>query len=312
MLWAEPAKVDALLSTSEWAAAALVSIWSANYLPSTGWSAPQKVFEGREFIWPSWPIWKEGRVVGSANRSAAASTTIVFPVAEFSSTLPRKILLLRLAGDRWVQDSVSSTMIGAPVSPSFASNGAMEFLTFLGPDPQAQSDENSVLFQRSSDGGQSWSALRVIDRSGANPAYDAQLAMGSDGVLHLTWLKKGTNGLLAVLHSASRDGGATWSPIERSARSSLVQELRTIVDACGILHAIFQDVSESGIRSHVVHQIWDGRWRTPTKPFDERYTRSASIALSVEGNPLLVFLRSNSKLGADGKWHPYFSELMRR
>jgi hypothetical protein len=312
LLWAEPSTQGRLLATDEWGSAQVVTIWAATYTPSIGWTSPERVLEGRPFVWTQTHIWKEQAIGKGTGGAMRAGGVIALPVALFVPELYSPLLLLRLTDDRWIVDSIPNKVMGGKSSPSFASIGPREFIAYLGPDPAAQRDANSVIFQSSTDGGRTWSTASVVSRSGTQPAYDVQISVGKGGAVHLTWLQSTGNDTATLRHSVSYDNGASWStPDGYGGAPAARNELRTVVDACGALHAVFENWSDGGNHSHLEHIVWAGGWQAPTRLFDGWYSRSAELALTSHGDPILVFVRSIATQGVGSAFEPVYSEFRR-
>jgi BNR repeat protein len=75
---------------------------------------------------------------------------------------------------------------------------------------------SAIMFSRSTDGGQTFSAPKRVSPDGAGEAFEAHIATDNSGNIHITWVSE-SEGDLRAIYSRSTDGGQTFSaPIEVS------------------------------------------------------------------------------------------------
>ena len=152
----------------------------------------------------------------------------------------------------------------------------------------------------------------VVSRSGTQPAYDVQVALGKHGAIHLAWLQstKGDSGTLR--HSVSYDDAASWSVPDSNEALAPRNELRTVMDSCGVLHAVFENRTEGGNRSYLEYTTWADGWQTPSRLFRGWYSMSAELALSARSEPIIVFMKSTGAPGTESPLETVYSEYRRR
>jgi len=291
ILWAEPLGGYQRLASDMWPPHRLGSIWTARYRSSTGWSTPEKLFDdGKQLLWEPGSV-SDGAMAGVARRwDSSTSHDIGIAFATFTGEYRQPVRLLRLRSQQWLVDSVANTALGGAAQASYGANGSGEYVAYLGIDPSAQADVNSVLFQRSADSGKTWSSPRVVSRSGSTPAHDLQLVSGADGLLHLVWFQTVSGQNVLLRHAQSRDGGTTWSAVDDDATSSPRMRLRAVADACGALHVVYEDWSEGPAYIRIAYRTWKNGWSHTEYPFAGWFGQTPALSVSVTGRPLMAFL----------------------
>jgi hypothetical protein len=288
VLWAEPRGEYQRVDTDHWPRNPPV-IWAARFDAASGWSIPEKVYDGKNLNWPAGPLVRNLRIAESNGVDRNGDGHIALPVTTFTGEPNQPLLLLRLRDGRWTADSVPSPILGGPATARFFSDGPIEYLGLLGAASDGTHDSNSVWFQRSTNGGRTWSALQLISRSGSQPAYWLEIAAGADGIVHLVWLQTTTGNNTIIRHTLSRDHGLTWSPVDDYAVPSERKALRATADSCGVLHIIYEDWTEGPYHRRLEYATWNGRWSTPTSLFPGWSSHTPSLALSAGGRPMIVF-----------------------
>jgi hypothetical protein len=283
-------------------------VWTASYSVTGGWSAPEKIFDaGQQILWD--PVTTaEGALVGRAFDESKVSR-IAVPLDTFTGELTQPVRLLRLVSGAWRVDTVQNSGFGGPISATYGADGTSEYIAYLGIAPKATAaDVNSVLFQRSTDAGRTWSDVRLISRSGTNPAYDLQLVVGSGGSLHLIWFQTTTGDNRLLRHTQSSDGGVTWTPVVDDGQSLPRRRLRAAADACGAVHVIYEDWSGGPESLRLASAVWDRRWLPLQHPFADWFGQTPSLAVTKEGRLLLVFLGHANIADTLARDAPVFSE----
>jgi hypothetical protein len=101
--------------------------------------------------------------------------------------------------------------------------------------------DDEIYYRKSADGGTTWMASqRLTWTSGWNGWPD--IAVDSSGNLHVVWFDATPPGVGGVYYKKSADGGTTWMPSQRLARTSELSEVQAIaVDSSGNLHVVWED-----------------------------------------------------------------------
>ncbi len=300
MLWAEPAPMDRLLTTDEWFATPLTEVWSAQYNPKTGWTKPARVFGGQQILWPPDRIRR-------IPASRYASESLVATLAIFSGEPNRPVILLRWGGDQWRVETVKTSLITNPVTVTYAWWQDVELVAFLAAARGAQEDRNSVFVQVSRNDGAQWPPAQLVNRSGRAGAATPQLSVESNGIVHLSWIQYAEGRTSSLRHSLSRDGGKTWAPPDELVGLASSTGVRTVIDGCGVLHAVFDSYAEGTTRPHLEHSVWRNGWQPPTRLFPHLFTLTPDLLLTSDGAPLLVFARGIGELDSASPYEPAFS-----
>ena len=291
LLWGEPAGGTRPIPTDAWPPRDITALWTASYAPAVGWTAPQRVYEGKTLLWAPQAV-ATAVASSSAAHSEVSSRRIAVPVATFTGEPDQPVLLLRLGADRWTVENVPNAVRGGPVSPVYAADATREYLAYLGADPRATSaDVNSVLIQRSADSGRTWTPTAVISRSGSLPAQSLQVVSTAASVVHLVWLQTvSTTGDAVLRHTMSRDGGSTWSAPQSGGTPGTWQSMRAASDICGTIHVVYEDWTHGPSAVRLLYASWNGSWTTPVPLFPGWSSRSASLVQSSANEMTLVFL----------------------
>ena len=289
VLWAEPPGVHDTFDSGRWPPRQLTSIWAARYSPASGWSVPERIYEGENLFWTPGPI-ADGVLRGeSVDANASRDDRIGLAVATFTGDPQQPLLLLRRRAARWSVDTIPSLILGGPVEASFGADRAGVYVAFLAPDAKARSDVNSVFFARSSDDGHSWGTARLISRSGSYPAHELQLLVASTGVVHLVWRQTGPDGSVTLRHAMSDDGGTRWGKIDDDGAPGQRKRLRAVMDACGRVHAVYEDWSRGPDIIRLAYVMWNGAWTRPEILFPGWSTQVGAITIAPHGGPRIVF-----------------------
>ena len=140
---------------------------------------------------------------------------------------------------------------------------------------------SEVGYVRSTDGGQTWSAYKLVDKMGSTfqgVEKIAPYAFGKDEV-HLTWHNP------TRLHQWSLDGGETWSqPIEiMTLGAAFGGENQLVKDSAGNLYVVTAEAN--GVYS----AKWDGtRWGLPERIDDRPIDPHGQNMIVCQGNQLHV------------------------
>jgi hypothetical protein len=284
-LWAEPRGGYQTVPGNQWPPRELSAIWTATFDQGSGWSKPQKIYDGANLFWDSSPMADRDNVV---SRSSAPYLNVV--AATFTGDAIQPIIWLRYDGQTWTSDSIRTTVLGGPVQPSLAVDGNNLYLTFLAPAPGRARDRNSVFFQRSNDGGKTWTASQLVSRSGMDPAGDVRVIVAANNSIHLLWLQATADDKQIPKHAISRDGGTTWSEPEAFAAPTQRANLRAIVDACGAIHVVWENWQARYPHVRLEYARWLNAWSSLHELFPGWRAMNPALVLSATKRPMLVFV----------------------
>jgi hypothetical protein len=193
--------------------------------------------------------------------------------------------------ERWTLDTIA---VHAPVG--YASLAALDSTTFaiayVAPDVSTRvRDRNSVFDIRSRDGGMSWSAPSLLQRSGARAATDPVALFTPDGRLHVVWGQSHSAQLQAnSVHHLTLDGssGAAVGEDSLDASSSL-GHLRAMVHQGDVLVA-FQGVAAND-RPLVTVSRWRANegWSASVFGGDRAPARDPALGRDSRGNVVIVY-----------------------
>ena len=96
VLWGEPRDGTRTTTSDLWPPRDITSIWAAHYSPRAGWSAPERVYEGKPLLWE--PPGIAARAPSAALAQSSTANRIALPVATFTGEpsqplLPREPLM---------------------------------------------------------------------------------------------------------------------------------------------------------------------------------------------------------------------------
>lgn len=142
------------------------------------------------------------------------------------------------------EDAVESHAAIFPAEGTAPERLAVTFQTAADPveTRRGRRDISSVFVVRSEDGGATWSAPILVDRSGLRAASKPRVFFGPTGHLHIFWMKYGPNETRnAILHSTSTSGD-TWSRPDtlRADVPSNIAQLQVLADSLGGFHLTYQ------------------------------------------------------------------------
>ena len=122
-------------------------------------------------------------------------------------------------------------------------------------------DPDRIEYARSLDGGKTWvDHYQVLEPSG-----QASIGFDKEGGIHLFWNNPVWDNV-GRFHIWSRDGGITWTPIERlfPGYKGLTKFPALAQDSAGVLHLVFAANSPRASNPRIFHTYWQGsRWAEP-------------------------------------------------
>lgn len=309
VLWAEPSGGYHRVDTDHWPHQ-VSAVWTAHYSRATGWSTPERILEGTNIFWPPGAPFQPREPVADTGSGRGRDGRIALPVATLTGAPEQPLLLLRLHNGRWSVDTVPNGILGGPADAAYgAGESDTQYLGLLAAAQDGRPDRNSVLVQRSIDGGLTWTPPQLVSRSNGRPANWLQVVVGKAGVVHLVWLQQTTGENRILRHTMSHDHGRTWAPVDDYAIAGIRRILRAVADRCGTLHLMYEDWSRGPDRIHLEYATWNGRWSTPVPPFPGWSSHSPSLAVSADGAPLLVFRGKREPSPAGDPDQTYYSKL---
>jgi hypothetical protein len=247
LVWGEP---DSLSGTQleDWMTPRTQVRW-ATYDMHHGWSPARTLYRGTETVWGN------GQSAAS-RRSRDGAIHLAVPTAY-------NLKYARFADGAWQSANVPDVPSASYAGIAVDATGRRIRIAFLGAVSGHGPDRNSVFLVRSDDGGTTWKEPQVISRSGHTPALRVSLGYLSPSTLHLLWTQDTTGDLIPELvrHSISRDDGATWSPLPSLVPPVGFRDGRTIIDACGTVHLVYEDWGGGGENGHIDYVRFErGRW----------------------------------------------------
>ena len=141
------------------------------------------------------------------------------------------------------------------------------YLAFVGPVPaKMRWNANSVFFQRSPDGGETWTTPVLVSFSGLAEAHSAKIAVPGTGEIHVLWLKNLSGGWRpeVVWHTVSADTGQTWTPPMSLPGVTNPRQLKVVAGGAGAVYAVLSGRRLSGGRNRLLFMRWTGStWLVP-------------------------------------------------
>ena len=309
LLWAEPPGEYEQINSDLWPPYRLTSIWTAVYVAGTGWTPPRRLYDGKQFFWDHAPIASGFGILDSATGARRRDDRIGIAVSTFTGERGQPQIYLHLRDGGWILGSIPTTTHSGGVFPTLVANGEQLYLAFLGADPNAQSDINSVIFQRSTDGGKTWSASHVVSRSGDRPARAVQVIVEPTGAIHLFWLQSATGEGTVLRHAMSRDDGRSWSPPDDYGTAVERHNLRAVIDSRNVMHVVWENWAEGPHAIRLEHTTWNGRWSAPHQLFAGWRSYTPALVLSERGLPLLVSIGNRASAPIEAVPHTLYSEF---
>lgn len=131
----------------------------------------------------------------------------------------------------------------------------------------------TVLFTRSTDGGQTWQEPLMVDSRQPDDAFESpgtsHIRMAVNGSeIHLAWLGGHNPRSCSVYHQYSLDNGQTWQPytaVLDTGVPNCPDTNQLFVDENGLVFLLTKIVLQPSDRNQVFMQAWDGeKWSQPT------------------------------------------------
>jgi hypothetical protein len=85
--------------------------------------------------------------------------------------------------------------------------------------------------------------------------------------------------------------------------------LRAVVDACGVLHAVYDHWDSTGGKAHLDYLSWHDGWSEPVHLFPMLQSTNGALGISPDGQPILVFLGQPAEALPTAPITTYRSEL---
>lgn len=282
VVWAEPRERP--VQREDWLRFIFdyASLWHAAYTPGRGWTPPARVYAGSRVSWYH----------GTGGLATAPGGGLHGVTGDDSA---QALIHLSFDGGAWH----SRRIPGIERRPAYASlavgEGGRIYVAFVAADRDVPSDANSVFLVRSADGGRTWLPPQRISRSGSRQATQIRALAAPGGTVHLVWAQNISGGLApeVVRHTASRDGGETWSPHEDADIPDGLGMLEAVVDRCGAVHVIHEALEyreEAGSeQGRLWYARWNGGWTAPAQPFGDLDSTEAALAIARDGSLRLLW-----------------------
>lgn len=187
----------------------------------------------------------------------------------FADSGGSKLKHLQMVAGRWSVDDVPDIPEAGFPGLAVGGGGAYPTLLQVGDDELLLAQvagaaepnvrrrhDNSVFIRRSTDAGESWGDPVLVYLSNGQPAMRLQMVQAPGGGLHLFWVtpqRARTPVAGGILHSASNDGGASWSeprPVPLPEDDEGPGVIRAVAAPDGAVHLMFT----SSRRPH--RQLW--------------------------------------------------------
>ena len=283
LLWGEP---DSVSGDFDPLNQRISQVWWARHA-AVGWSRAAELFG------ESARVWSYGQhtepVLGRDG------------VLHHAVPTPHALRYLRWDRGAWTVSKVPRIPGASYASVALTDGGRTIVIAYVAAVEHATVDVNSVFVVRSADRGASWSAPVLVSRSGDTPALEAQLSADPAGVLHLVWMQDTTRDFTPEIlrHVSSRDNGRTWSAPKDTHPPQGFSILRTAMDSCGALHAIYQHWFGDGRSGHTDYlRFASGRW----SDIQHLFLSGVSVDATIHARPnelLLVSLYADDSTGRD-------------
>ena len=287
LVWAEPSSKIERIGAYEWGQLTPQSLWVADYTVPSGWTLPQRIYDG-PVLWTDRPGEKIVRT-----RDGVAH--LIFAVLEVQSSLKHA----SRRNGMWSVASIPETP--RAVYASSVAYGDTLIVGYIGAvGGGSGQDRNSVFVLRSTDRGETWKHPELIRRSRALGAFDLAMAGDQLGKVHLLWSQETAGGNRSIVHVVSRNSGNDWEqPKHVTNEVSFNIAPAAAVDRCGRLHVVYREIQDAGKTGRIVHALWDEEWSSPTMLFADLLTSGPLITALADGRLLILFLgRPNDSLSS--------------
>ena len=186
--------------------------------------------------------------------------------------------------------------------------GKHRFVAFGGASGNAQNGANRLLLTTSIDEGRSWTTPRALSDELSSPPQSIKLRLGGAGVLDLVWIQTLLKGNSALRHIRSSDYGATWSEENDLPISSNVSSFDAVVDGCGNVHVILENVQPVDDVS-LTHAVWRGSWSAVKSVFPDYAFGDPALARRPDGSVALAVNGRARKAGTGALVQTHYAEL---
>jgi hypothetical protein len=273
----------------------VTEIWWARYRVGSGWADARRVYSAPTIYW----------VKATIGRTASGDDERAFFTAPIWDDRGSGVLLVRSQSDSAVSSVIRVRGGVAYTSISQQSSGKV-LIAFVGSDPTARHDRNSLFVLRSNDNAKSWSQPILVSRSGLSAATEVHVLTDSSNAWHLVWHQSRSNGQLpdVLRHEISRDDGRTWSAPQDLPLPSEVTLIRAAIDRCGALQLVGEyhpNGSTVGARLLYTRLTRDSTWSALTTLYPTTTLTDPDLSAGPDGAITLTALMwSPSDLGPSG------------
>lgn len=280
MVWMEP-DPDALEEASERSRDGIHArpgeydgIYYAHFT-DTGWSRPSLIFEGLVDM------------IAQKPPAFFVDDNQVLHL-QFDNMLSREetdVTYLRYDGESWVDRSPIVEI--ATYSTLERDKEGRLYLVYVAPVKDGPPDQ--LFIKWSDDGGETWSESHATHAGQVEKANRPRLHIdASSGTLHLLWGQQMGDSVFRahVLHSTSSDGGRTWTEPANvgASEEGAFRHLRTALDPCGGLHAVYHTMNHDEKRGMVHYTQWqDGTWSDPEEWMPDMHHHLPALHVGPEG-----------------------------
>lgn len=274
LVWAEPDESveEGVLTRSRVSGLPLNRVWHA-VRDQGRWTEPQSIYQSRRRM-----SWRRGVI--DIDADVAGTIRVVLSESD-------RLVHLQGRGDDWQVQSIPVFLGG---QPSLATVSARRLLiAYSGGEPGRSGRANDLLIVKSDDGGITWSNPQLVHRPKEERVQHVHALAGADGRVHLVWEETAGGSLRrAIFHSVSQDFGDTWAIPERLAAPN-ARNTQALVDACGVVHLVFEDWEQDQLRANLAYARWDGRWSAVEYPYPDLNSIEIALFLRPPGMPQLFW-----------------------
>lgn len=240
VVWGEPQGAPDAIEGRHFAVVRARTLWHAVY--DGGWSVPERIHRAPAMLW---------------NRDSAELRAGPDGVLRLVVPQGREVAELAFDGRHWTARAVP--VRGAVYASVDADAGGRVTVAAIA---SWDRESNRVVVVQWT--GRSWTAPKAMP--GGGQAHGVAVRAGPGGMLHLLSRQNVSGGVLpeVIRHVGSSDRGATWSAPSDLDVPDGFQDLRSAVDDCGALQAVYRTVEQG--RSELHQARWLGGWSEPRAP----------------------------------------------